>query len=616
MKFGKKTEICVINCLNDDSATAVNSPFVIGSGEACGFRVNDSSALDQHCVIEAKGKIVQLVAVQPEHPDGQMIVDGQLTNLVKLDPRSEYAVQIGRSLLVVRVFNGRSKTAIQNWATSITRAGWIINKTVPEISSHPMTLEAVFASCEAGNVSDQTPVFKGACNAGFFLRQLIDTRDVGSGNAYDAAEAYEDPISLAKPAPAPVTPPARILAPRFLDADTGECVCPTCWLRFDRGDVMHVAVHESLFGDPVLGEDRMQRFQATRFNDRGQALDAMGLACTDFACPHCRRALPPGFFDAPHKIFSIVGAPQSGKSYYLSVLVKLLQTTLFQRFGVTFRDADPTGNAPLNEMKSQLFGAQSPAQAYLMKTQLEGEMYERLPRFDRMVRLPRPFVFSLSSSNGGSNGDCSIVFYDNAGEHFQPGQDSAETPGAQHIASSDAIFFLFDPTINPEFRKRFAGRDDPQLTSQVTDQQDVILAETEVRIKKLLGMPRHEKVDTPMAMIIGKCDVWIDEIGREKLKDPLVDGMIDQGAIEHNSGLIRAFMMEHCSYIVANAETISSDVVYFAASAFGHTPVSFEDDKGVTRIGPDPTRIEPMFVELPVLWALSKTQPELVPSFR
>jgi len=615
MKFGKKIDVCVVNCLSDDSAIASDSPFVIGTGEGCGMRLDDPSALDQHCVIEAKGKIVQLVAVQPEHPDGQMIVDGQPANLVKLDPRSEYAVQVGRSLLVVRVFNARSRTAIQNWATSISRAGWIINKTAPEISSHPMGLEAVFASCEAAGLPELTPVFKGACNAGFFLRQLGSTREGGKAGEHGGAAGL-DRTSQVVPGGEYVAPPVRVVAPRFLDADSGEYICPTCWLRFDRGDVMHIAVHESLFGDPVLGEDRMQRFQATRFNDRGQALDAKGLACTDFACPHCRRALPPGFFDAPHKIFSIVGAPQSGKSYYLSVLVKLLQTTLFRQFGVVFRDADPSGNAPLNEMKSQLFSAQSPAQAYLMKTQLEGEMYERLPRFDRMVRLPRPFVFSLSSSTAGKNGDCSIVFYDNAGEHFQPGQDSANTPGAQHIASSDAIFFLFDPTINPEFRKRFAGRDDPQLTSQATDQQDVILAETEVRIKKLLGMARHEKVATPMAMIIGKCDVWIEQIGSENLRDPMVDGTIDLGAIEHNSSLIRSFMMEHCPYIVANAETISSDVVYFAASAFGHTPVSFEDDKGVTRIGPDPARIAPMFVELPTLWALSKTQPELVPSFR
>ena len=75
-------------------------------------------------------------------------------------------------------------------------------------------------------------------------------------------------------------------------------------------------------------------------------------------------------------------------------------------------------------------------------------------------------------------------------------------------------------------------------------------------------------------------------------------------------------MEETCPHIVANADTISSEVMYFASSAFGHTPVTFEDERGISRIGPDPSKINPMYVEIPTLWALSKIQSELVPSFR
>src|SRR5436190_712999 len=41
-------------------------------------------------------------------------------------------------------------------------------------------------------------------------------------------------------------------------------------------------------------------------------------------------------------------------------------------FSVVFQDADPTGNAMLNEMKRTLFSALTPEQARLVKTQLEG----------------------------------------------------------------------------------------------------------------------------------------------------------------------------------------------------------------------------------------------------
>src|SRR5262249_53886785 len=159
---------------------------------------------------------------------------------------------------------------------------------------------------------------------------------------------------------------------------------------------------------------------------------------------------------------SIVGDQSAGKSYYLSVLIRQLPASLYRYFGVVFQDADPTGNAMLNEMKRTLFGAQTPEQARLVKTQLEGAMYERLPRYGRTVALPKPFVYQLSASTDNTQ-RCSIIFYDNAGEHFQPGRDSADSPGAQHVASSAGILFLFDPFNNPEFRERMAGQTDPQL---------------------------------------------------------------------------------------------------------------------------------------------------------
>ena len=69
--------------------------------------------------------------------------------------------------------------------------------------------------------------------------------------------------------------------------------CPLCWLKFDIGDAMSIAVHESLRGDPVLGPDEMLRFLPTSFNDDGVPLDAAGMPSPDIACPHCRRKLPP-----------------------------------------------------------------------------------------------------------------------------------------------------------------------------------------------------------------------------------------------------------------------------------------------------------------------------------
>ena len=613
MAFAHKLSLGVVNCLSGDYKQGQSSPFVIGSGAESDMVLNDDSILDQHCVIEKTKKGIQLRSIQPEHPDGGVVLDGNPTTLVQLKARTEHSIQVGKSFLIIVTTMSPKKENIQMWGSNIKNGGWIINKSNKAAATRPLQINEVFDARDSMGLNpDSTPVFKGSSEVGFYLRQLMVLEpEREAPSTEDEIESDKEPVAD-RVVDEEMENPSMT---RYIDSDNGEFTCPICWLKFDRGDVMHVAVHDSLFGDPLLGEEQMKRFHATRFNDRGQALDECGVPCTEIACPHCRRTLAPGFFDEPHKIFSIVGAPQSGKSYYLTVLIKLLQTTLFRDFGVVFRVADPTGNAPINEMKAHLFSAQNPAQAFLTKTQLEGAMYERLPRYDRMVTLPKPFIYSLSGAESDDE-NCSVVFYDNAGEHFQPGQDSTNSPGAQHIASSDAIFFLFDPTINPDFRRSISDSEDPQFKSQVSDQQDIILAETEVRIKKLLGLERREKVQTPLAIIIGKCDSWIDKIGSENLKNPIVDGTLDVGAVEANSQLVRNLMEEHCPYVIANAERISSDVCYFAASAFGHTPVTFEDDKGVSRIGPDPQKINPMYVEIPTLWALSRVRPGLVPFFK
>ena len=613
MAFAHKLSLGIVNCLTGEFKQGQSSPFVIGSGAESDITLNDDSILDQHCVIEKTKKGIQIRSIQPEHPDGNIVLDGNPTTMAQLKARTEHSIQIGKSFLIVVTTMSPKKENIQMWGANIKNGGWIINKSNKAAATRPLQINEVFDARDTmGLDPDSTPVFKGGSEVGFYLRQLMVLEPPREPSIQEVDdEADHEPVADRVDNEELESPSMT----KYIDSDSGEFTCPTCWLKFDRGDVMHVAVHDSLFGDPLLGEEQMKRFHATRFNDRGQALDDYGIPCTEIACPHCRRTLPPGFFDEPHKIFSIVGAPQSGKSYYLTVLIKLLQTTLFREFGVVFRDADPTGNAPINEMKSHLFSAQNSAQAFLTKTQLEGSMYERLPRYDRMVTLPKPFIYSLSGAESDDE-NCSVVFYDNAGEHFQPGQDSSNSPGAQHIASSDAIFFLFDPTINPDFRRSINDSDDPQFKSQVSDQQDIILAETEVRIKKLLGLGRREKVQTPLAIIIGKCDSWINKIGSDNLKNPIVDGTLDMGAVESNSKHVRGLMEEHCPYVVANAERISSEVCYFAASAFGHTPVTFEDDKGVTRIGPDPQKINPMYVEIPTLWALSRVQPGLVPFFK
>lgn len=386
----------------------------------------------------------------------------------------------------------------------------------------------------------------------------------------------------------------------------GELSCPVCLLRFDAGDIMHIAVHDSLRGDPLLGEDAQQRFRATRFNNSGQALDAMGLPTSEMACPHCRRKLPPSFLAMPHHIISLVGDQSAGKSYFLSVLTKVLPATLFRDFGVVFQDSDPTGNAPVNDMRKALFGAQTPAQAKLAKTVFEGAMYERLPRQGRMVALPRPFVYTLALEEKRGE-QCALIFYDNAGEHFQPGINIVEQPGAQHVASASGILYLFDPFNSPEFRRVLRDTKDPQLEKPVVDQQDIILAEMRARIKMIRNLRPDENLHTPVAFIVGKSDVWQHLLEGKTLRNPVQNGTLDATVVEENSEIVRSLMYDLCPGVVANAESLTTNLKFFAASAFGHTPLKIGPGEYV----PDPAKLQPQQVEAPLLWMLTQICPGL-----
>lgn len=403
---------------------------------------------------------------------------------------------------------------------------------------------------------------------------------------------------------------SETLSVPLLPESAHAVTCPLCWLKFDVGDAMSIAVHESLRGDPILGSEEMLRFLPTSFNEDGVPLDPAGMPAPDIACPHCRRRLPPGYLELDNRIFSIVGAPSAGKSYYLSVLIKELQGSLYRNFGITLKDLDPSGNVLLTQMKNRLFSAKRPEDAILAKTALEGAMYERYPRFGKMVALPKPFTYSLSEDG---KPETSIIFYDNAGEHFEPGLDIEESPGAMHVASSSAIFFLFDPVSNRNFKRLIGQHPDPQLNiGGRIDQQDTILSEMEVRIKRILSVEPSKRIDTPIAIILGKCDIWRNLL-KENLENPIKDGYLDLSIVDSNSEKLRRFMLSIDPSIPSGAQTISSNVRFFALSALGHSPEMLTLGECAGKIAPIPERLNPIDVDIPTIWALSQTT-NLIPT--
>jgi len=389
--------------------------------------------------------------------------------------------------------------------------------------------------------------------------------------------------------------------------------CPNCWKEFDKSEALAIAGHPDLYGDEYAGEDAQLRFTPTQFTPEGIPLDEKGAPSTDSACPHCHQKLPPFFAETHQHIFSLVGVPAAGKTYYLAALIHQLANELPRKFGIPFRDAEPLNNAPLSDMSRRLFNALTPQEAYINKTPLVGSLYHKVWRHGHFASMPRPFIYNIDQDNEAY----SLVVYDNAGESFEPGRSGEENPGAEHLAVSSSILYLFDPTTNPAFRGLLLGNEDPQLQRLIhpPGRQGQLLAETEMRIRTRRNISPGKKIDIPLALLIGKCDTWQHLLGPEPLLPIVQNGIYMPEHVNVNSNRLRRFFFNISPHICANVEAISSNVRYFAISSLGASPIEFTDPQtGATLIGPASGKVHPIRVSDPVIWALNCLEPKLFPS--
>ncbi|MDQ8181366.1 hypothetical protein [Pelagicoccus sp. SDUM812005] len=539
-------------------------------------------------------------SLEPLSPHSSIKLDGQpITRETPLHPNRNYGLALDTHLIVIRITRKPKRLG-----DGFSEGNWDIapretpedRETIPASQLKPDELRARI-QCPEEYLA--FPTYGDTC---FLLSDLLDSLAPPEPEAPQAPAQHPKHVTPASPQKTASAPKAQPPAP-----GDPSFPCPYCWKPFSPGDALNIAVHESLTGDPILGSHVKLRFAAKRFNALGQALDSQGTACPDLACPHCRGRLPPSFFSQPQHILSLVGAPSSGKSYYLSVLLRQLPEELIRHFSANLQDGDPSGNAQLNEMKNRLFSANTPEDAFISKTDFEGVMYERLHRDGKLVPLPRPFVYYLQNLDNPDR-RASLVFYDNAGEHFKPGIALDDSPGALHVAASAGLLFLFDPSSSPAFRKLLRRKRDPQLRTDASDEQDTILSELGVRVKKMRALEAHERVDTPLALLVGKFDLWQSLLPPDTLHLP-EDRPLTSDEIAQNSAHVRKLLAQLCPTIVANAESISTRVTYFPLSSLGHSPKEIPDGPLAGRLAPNPKRLKPILPTAPVLWILSQQSP-------
>ena len=271
----------------------------------------------------------------------------------------------------------------------------------------------------------------------------------------------------------------------------------------------------------------------------------------------------------------------------------------------------------------------------IKKTEEEGELYQYVDYGTRQEMYPRPFVFAMRPDSEHPRGKSSqlvakhsraICLYDNAGEHFQPISASEISPATNHLALSKALIFVFDPIQHPRFRQLCREHSsDPQLDKDfTTHRQDEILQEAAKRIRLKANLGQNEKFNRPLIVVVNKYDVWRKLTPKMDLTrlDPYVrtskgTGINDE-LVHRVSKRTQKLLSETSPEIVAACRAFCDDVTFLPVSSLGGSPERTDGDETESEspsgnLGVRPKNLKPIWSEVPLLYAISKSKSTLVP---
>jgi len=423
--------------------------------------------------------------------------------------------------------------------------------------------------------------------------------------------------------------------------------CPHCWQEFPTDQILSISESLDLPPDPKLPHGKL-RFLPQRFDLAGAALDPRNVPCEKMACPECHLPIPAAWLHLNNFLLSIAGAPASGKSYFLASMTWQLRRTMAQSFHTNFTDTDTQANQRIFDYETTLFaGSGDPHKLVRIdKTDVAGDIYNNTIVNGIPTQLAQPFTYTtkpmpnhpfLQRANKTRQVIC---VYDNAGEHFLPGRDSIDTPVTRHIAKSDALLFIFDPTQDARFRAACTEPvSDPQMNSGQYDsgnetqsrvhsiRQEIVLNNVLTQIRNLKFLPPHAKIKMPLIIVLAKYDAW-KQLGKGQFppgKAPeertpwrlTAEGIINYynaERVEQYSRIWRNLLMKLIPELVSTAESETEKVTYIAVSSTGCPPeLGKPDEQGIRPLCYRPSNVKPIWAEVPFLHAQYLTNKSTVP---
>lgn len=416
--------------------------------------------------------------------------------------------------------------------------------------------------------------------------------------------------------------------PKSIRKSGGQTMCPHCWHTFDPRKALYIENKSTAGGDLVLGKGVQARLSPDVVvidKATGQATDPDGHELFERACPRCHLQVPNDLLDKRPIIMSMAGAPSSGKSYFITVMLHALRRQLAAGFHLAFNYADSHDARNFIKYEDMLFHKKRGEEVHLPRTEPQGKNINVTVTIDGVqTELPQAFLFSMQATPSNIESEVvqeqihqNFALYDNAGELFNlqgPNDPTLRMTG--HLRYCDVVFFVFDPLQDQDFRHKLRDlSDDPQLEFFESEgrnrPQDEILQAVANQMKRLRGVTGPNKLDVPLIVVVQKYDAWkgllpshvkFDDSSVAMYEDAGTSG-VDFAELNRISLHVREFLNGVSPTFIATAEAAFSTVRYFPVSASGCSPTLDESKaQQVFRAG----EIKPWRITDPMLWILQR----------
>jgi Double-GTPase 2 len=312
-------------------------------------------------------------------------------------------------------------------------------------------------------------------------------------------------------------------------------------------------------------------------------------------CPACHHQLPVHFGKVRSRLIALVGAKESGKTVYMTVLVHELMHRVGEDLNAAISGADDDTRLRFaSEYEQPLY-----RDSRLLASTTTAGTRDRAPLVFRFTTEGRGRLGRSSPFGAGEPQRTLLSFFDTAGEDLRSAQSVEEN--VQYLAAADGVVLLLDPLQMRGARQLAAPGTRLPTPGAAGDEPANVLENITDLIMAKEGIKASQRIGKPLGIVFTKMDALLHDLKETSplLRPPAHTPFFDErDSLDVHTEIQRLLARWEGSRIDQIAKKNYRSYRYFGVSALGETPTA---DNRVSSRG-----IRPYRVTGPLMWMLAQ----------